>query len=162
MKALVATLSTEQLAKLNAWNFLVMGSMTFYSFITMFWAAQIVSKTKNPFIAFFQSIKFTFKHFLPSLLIFIYISLINFTVSLINAFAMVNPIIYFISMLVYFYFVVYIVVLIFLYYDGENYKRIEEKTENKCQQSDSSKDSGNIGPDSVGQDEIRDSKSEGD
>lgn len=160
MKTLVSSLSTEQLAKLNAWNFLVMSVMAVYSFITMFWAAQIVSKTKNPFIAFFQSIRFTFKNFLSALVIFVYISFINFTVSLINAFAMINPIIYFISMLIYFYFVVYVVVLVFLYYDRENNKQIEDKIANESENNlpEGNSDSGGDGD---GQDEAGGSDSEG-
>lgn len=156
MKALISTLSNDQLANLNAWNFLIMGLMALCSFVTMFWAVHIVSKTKNPFKAFFQSVGFTFKHFLSALIIFMYISLINFAVSLLNAVAMVNQIVYFISMLVYFYFVVYVVVLVFLYYDRENDKQDGQKIEYNCPEGDC-----NSGADSIGQDESGNSDSEG-
>ncbi|MFA7658707.1 MAG: hypothetical protein WCY19_04675 [Candidatus Gastranaerophilaceae bacterium] len=154
MKSLVSSLSSEQLVKLNAWNFMLMGIMTFYSFITMFWGVQIVSKTKNPLIAFFQSVKFIFKNFLSAIVLFMYISIINFSVSLLNAFAMINPIVYFISMLIYFYFLVYVVVLIFLYYDRENNPKLEEKSEANCPEGDC-----NSGADSLGQEQPRDTES---
>lgn len=153
MKSLVASLSTEQLAKLSAWNFLFLGVMAIYSFITMFWAAQIVNKTKNPFIAFFKSLSFTFKNFLSAFVLFIYISMINFFVSLINALSSIHPIVYFISMLVYFYFVVYVVVLVFLYYDSENNKRLE------CDCADKGPDNCDCGSDSIGQEQPGDSDS---
>lgn len=143
MKTLISSLSSAELSRLNAWNLLILSIMTIFSFITMFWGANLVMKNKNPFISFFQALSFTFKNFLTSLILFIYISVVNFIVSLINAFSTINPIVYFISMLIYFYFVVYIVVLIFLYYDSENNKPIEEKTESN---SDS-------GADSVGENE---------
>lgn len=140
MKSLVSSLSTEQLVKLNYWNFLLLGFMALFSFITMYWGAHIVIKNKNPLMAFFQALGFTFKNLLASLILFLYISFLNFTVSLINAVAIINPILYFISMLIYFYFVVYIVVLVFLYYDSENI----QKTESCC----------GCGTDSLGQNEL--------
>lgn len=145
MKSLVASLSNEQLARLSAWNFLILGVMSLYSFITMFWSAQIVNKTKNPFIAFFKALSFTFKNFLAALILFIYISIINFFVSFVNALSSIHPIVYFISMLIYFYFVVYVVVLVFLYYDSEN-----NKTEYNC----------DCGTDSFGQEQSGDSDSD--
>lgn len=148
MKTLVSSLSTEQLAKLNSWNFLLLSVMAVFSFITLFWAAQVVIKTKNPLIAFFKALSFTFKNFLSSIILFTYISIINFIISFINAIATLNPIVYFISMLIYFYFVVYVVVLIFLYYDSET----REKTQNNC----------NSGSDSNGQEQICDNQSERD
>lgn len=126
MKSLISSLSHEQLTRLDAWNFLFIFVMTTFSFLTMFWGAQIIIKNKNPFISFFQALNFTFKNFLSSITLFIYISIINFSISFINAVAVLNPILYFLSMLVYFYFVVYIVVLIFLYYDSET----QTKTQN--------------------------------
>lgn len=147
MKALITSLSSEQLAKLSAWNFLFIAVMAISSFITMFWPAQIVSKTKNPIIALLKSIKFIFKNFFSSIILFIYFSLINFIVSLINAFSVINPIVYFISMLIYFYFVVYVVVLVFLYYDSENDKQIGEKIQNNS----------HSGTDSIGEEQSGDS-----
>lgn len=152
MKSLVSSLSSEQLVKLNAWNFLVVFVMSVFSFITMFWSAQIVMKNKNSFIAFFQALSFTFKNFFSSIVLFIYISFVNFAVSLINAVAVVHPILYFVSMLVYFYFVVYVVVLVFLYYDSENNRKIEEYEE-KIQ------DNSNCGTDGVGQEQSGDTDS---
>lgn len=153
MKSLIASLSSEQLVKINAWNFLFLGFTALFSFITMFWGAQIVMKNKNPLIAFFQALGFTFKNFFSAIILFIYISIINFSVSLLNAISMIHPIVYFISMLVYFYFVVYVVVLVFLYYDCENNPKIErhceEKNEANC----------DCGSDSVGQEQSGDSDS---
>ncbi len=163
MKSLVSTLSTEQLTKLNAWNFLFMAVMGFYSFITMFWSAQIVMRTKNPFVAFFKSVKFTFKNFLSAVILFAYISIINFAVSLLNAFSAVNQIVYFVSMLVYFYFVVYVVVLVFLYYDREidrdNTTKIESTSDAQIEVAQGDSDSGT---DSVGEEQSGDSDSKND
>lgn len=143
LKSLVATLTPEQIAKINAWNLLFLITMTIFSFITLFWAAQITSNTKNPVVAYAKSISFTFKNFLESLIVFVYISFINFAVSLINAFAMANPITYFVSMLIYFYFIVYVVVLIFLYHDRKNQPKAQ--------------DFSNSGSDSNGQEQSGDS-----
>lgn len=155
MKSLVSSLTTEQLQKLNAWNMLFISTVSAFSFITIFWPAQIVFKTKNPFSAFFHALVFTFKNFLPAIILFVYISFINFAVSLLNALATVNPLIYFVSLLMYFYFLVYVVVLIFLYYDRENDKQLKETHQEIQNHSDS-------GTDSIGQDETGDNESERD
>lgn len=152
MKALISGLSAEQLSKLNAWNMLLMSVLSIFSFITMFWAPQVVLRTKNPATALFKAIKFTFKNFLAALIIFIYVSLINFMISLVNAFSTVNPILYFISMLVYFYFVVYIVVLVFLYYDRESNK-LEYVSKNEFTESNCAKGNCDCGTDGIGQDQ---------
>ena len=154
MKALVTSLSAEQLAKLNSWNFLFLVGSSLFSFLTLFWGAEIVSRTKNPFFAFFKAIKFTFSNFLSALILFVYISFVNFSVSLINALSMIHPIVYFISMLLYFYFVVYVVVLVFLYYDRENSKKLTATEDGVIQDNSSN------GADSVGQDESGDSSGE--
>lgn len=148
LKSVITSLSHDQLVKMNAWNFLILATVSFYSFLTMLWAPQVIYNTKNPFLSFIFSVKALFKNPLSSIVLFVYISFINFFISFINTFAAINPILYFVSMLVYFYFIVYIVVLIFLYYDRE----IEEKAE----------DYRNSGSDSFGQDETRDSDSKED
>lgn len=150
MKSLLGSLSSEQLVKMNAWNFLVMGTTSLFSFITMFWTAEIIYNTKNPFWAFFKSLKFTFKNFLSSLILFVYISFVNFAVSLINALSTSNTILYFISMLIYFYFVVYIIVLVFLYYGSEKTSTVEYYITDETQ-VDSVKDNCGGGTDSLGQ-----------
>src|SRR5574344_462838 len=116
---LLTTLSKSDLIKINEWDFLFLGTATLFSFLVMFWTPQIIYATKNPFKAFFIAIKNTFSKFLGSIVLFIYISALNFFVSLVNAFSVVNVIVYFFAMLLYFYFFVYIIVLIFYYYDGE-------------------------------------------
>lgn len=149
MKSLISALSKDQLIKLEAWNLLILSTMILFSFITMFWGAHVFIKNKNPLIAFFQSLKFIFKNFLSSIVLFVYISFINFFVSIIlNVLGVVNPFIYFVSILIYFYFVVYVVVLVFLYYDSE----ATAKTESNC----------NSGADSIGQEQISDTKSSDD
>lgn len=134
LKALVSSLTAEQAMKLNAWNFLFLFFMSTFSFITMYWGAEIIFRTKNPVLAFFRSLGFLFKTLVSSIILFVYISIIHFGVSLISTFAAINIFLYFVSMLVFFYFVVYIIVLIFLYYD----EKITEQTQNN---SDSGSDS---------------------
>lgn len=128
MKTLINSLSTQQLAKINAWNFMLIGVTFVQSFLTMFWGSEIIYRTKNPLIALFKSIQSVFKKNFGAIILFLYISLVNFVVSFINAVLTFNSILYFLSMLLYFYFIVYIVVLIFLYYERE----ILTKKEDNC------------------------------
>lgn len=153
MKALVSSLSKEQLIRMNYWSLLFLSTMTVFYFLTMFWGAHIVMRNKNPFIALFQSLAFTFRNLLSAIILFVYISFVNFTVSMINAISTLNPVTYFLSMLIYFYFLVYVVVLVFLYYDRENKNGIEQKIEDK--------DNSDSGTDSDGQEQTGDSEGPG-
>ena len=152
MKAFISSLSVKELVKLNEWDFLIMTVMTFFSFMTMFWVPEIINKTKNVFLALFKSIRFIFKNFLSAIILFVYISAVNFLISLFSSLASINPILHFFATLIYFYFVVYIVVLIFLYYDNESAKV-------KCDKSEA-QDNCNCGADSVGEEPTCDSNGE--
>src|SRR5574344_1700550 len=94
-KHLVTSLSKQDLIKLNAWNFLFLGAATLFSFITMFWSPQVIYNTKNPFKAFFISLKNIIIKPFGAIVLFIYISCLNFIISLINALAGGNSILYF-------------------------------------------------------------------
>lgn len=163
MKSLISSLPAAQLTKLNHWYLLSFGTIIFFSFITMFWVVEIILGTKNPIKAFFKSIMFIFKNFLASMILFIYINAVNFIVSLaVNAMAMLPIKVYFISAAIYllamiinFYFVVYIVVLVFLYYESENNKP------NKIEPATIS-DNSSSGSDSIGEEQSGDTNSQGD
>lgn len=128
MKTFISSLSIEQIAKINAWNFMFIGITFVQSFLTMFWGSEIIYRTKNPITALLKSIQSIFKKPLGAIILFLYISFLNFVISFINAVLAFNSILYFLSMLLYFYFIVYIVVLIFLYYE----KGILTQKENNC------------------------------
>ena len=156
MKAIVSSLSKDQLIKLNLWNFLSLGSMALFSFITMIWPAQIIFKTKNPLFAFFKSIGFIFRNFFTAIILFVYLSLVNFVVSLVNTISTINPILYFVSLLIYFYFVVYVIVVVFLYYDANSNEQKQEQDKYTCACG------GNCGTDCYGQEQPCDKNGEGD
>lgn len=119
MKAFLDSLTFDQLIKLNNWNLLFMGATGIMSFLFMLWIPEIVYNTKNPLKAIFTSIKKIFKKPLKALKLFLFMTIVNFILSFISTFSIINPILYFVMLVVYFYFLVYMVVLIFSYYDRE-------------------------------------------
>lgn len=119
-------LTPEQVIKLSQWSFFIFISNAVFSFILMLWTPEILFSTKNPFTALFKSIKKVFMRIGHAIKLFIYITLLNFSLSFLNTFAILNPVTYFIMMIVYFYFLVYLVVLVFLYYEREFVKNEEE------------------------------------
>lgn len=144
-RTVISSIPAAKLAKLEIWYLLFLVVMTIHYFITMFLAPEIVINSKNPVIAFGRSIAFVFKNFWQAVLLFLYVNVVSFAASLvINGIMLLHFIPNFItalaSMLIYFYFIVYVIVLVFLYYDSEN----GEKTENNC----------GGGSDSVGQDGV--------
>lgn len=119
MKAFLDSLSLEQLYKLGKWNLLFMAGSTLVSFLGMLWVPEILYKTLNPLTALFKSLKKLFVRFNKSLVLFIYLSFLNVVISFANTFAALHPLLYMLLMVIYFYFMVYMVVLIFSYYEKE-------------------------------------------
>lgn len=119
MKTFLDSLTQEQLYKLGSWNLLFMAGTTLVSFLLMLWVPEIIYQTSNPLLALFKSLKKLFIKFHKSILLFIYITFLNIIISFANTFAMLHPLIYMILMIIYFYFLVYVIVLIFSYYDKE-------------------------------------------
>lgn len=119
MKTFLDSLTFEQLLKLNNWNMLILAFTSLISFLLMLWIPELVYKTKNPLIALFKSVVKIFKKPWKAVKLFIFMSVLNFVLSFISTFSILNPILYFIMLIIYFYFLVYLVVLIFSYYDRE-------------------------------------------
>ena len=119
MKIFLDSLDNDQLIKLNLWNLLIMGTTTILSFISMLWIPEIIYKTVNPLLALFRAIKKVFVRFKTSLVVFIYISVLNLIMSFIGTFTLVHPLLYILIMVLYFYFIIYVVILLFLYYESE-------------------------------------------
>lgn len=119
MKLFIDSLTVEQLIKLNLWNFLIMGTTTLISFLIMFWIPEIIYSTINPFTALFKSLKKVFVKFPKSVALFIYLSILNIFVSFLSTFAILHPLLYLLVMVICFYFIIYVVVLVFSYYEKE-------------------------------------------
>lgn len=168
LKSFIAHLSPAQLVKINSWYMLIFASMLFYSFITMFWAPEIIKKTKNPIKAFINSVIFISKNFLGVVILFIYINFINFIASLLmNLFValpvsipFVSFILSLLSMIVYFYFFVYVVVLIFLYYDSECNRNFKIENIESQDTFEKTADNSGSGADSSGEEQSGNSDSE--
>lgn len=112
----VSQLSKNELIVINCWYLLVLICSTITSFITMLWIQKlfIVKKIIQSLILCDKKI---FISFPKSILLFIYINILTFGISVLNTFLMFNPIAYFVVLLLYYYLIVYIVVLVFSYYE---------------------------------------------
>ncbi len=119
MKAFIDSLTVDQLIKLNLWNALIMGTTTLLSFAFMLWIPEIVYCTANPLMALFKAIKKVFTGFKKSVVLFIYLSVLNLIMSFLSTFAVQHALLYLFIMVLYFYFVIYVVVLVFSYYKHE-------------------------------------------
>lgn len=145
VRSALAIFPTNRLAKLEIWYLIFLVVMTIHYFLTLFLAPAIVNGVKNPIAAFVKSLKFLFKNFVGALILFLYVNVVSFVASLlISGLTLLRFIPNFItalaSMLIYFYFIVYVIVLVFLYYDSQSTKT----TESYC----------SSGSDSVGQDGV--------
>ena len=90
-----------------------------FSFLLLLWMPEIIYTHRNPLVALFNSIKKVFIKFWKSLNLYIYITIIQMLISSLGAVSLINTLFYLGAMVVYFYFLVYVIVLIFSYYDSE-------------------------------------------
>ena len=119
MKIFLDTLSMEQLVQLNLWNLLIMGVTTILSFSCMLWIPEIIYCSANPLLALFRSIKKVFVGFKKSVFLFIYLSILNIVMSFLSSLAIQHALLYLLIMVIYFYFIIYVAVLVFSYYERE-------------------------------------------
>ncbi len=142
----------------STWNIITKKAVFSYlvcSFLTMvflFFASSLYLNKKcslNPFFAAVDSVKTMFGKFFETVLIFIFLIVLNFILMTLQAFYINNVVISFITMILRIYFAAYIIVLIFALYENRVY---EESQKNPPALSDNCCDRANC----IGQDETVD------
>lgn len=126
MANFVEQLSPEQIFFLGKWSLLFMLATSFVMYFLMLWIPEIMYRTLNPFSALFKSIGKLFKDFWNTFIIFLLLWIIGFVLLFVCTFAMFNPLFYLIVNVLMYYFMLYISILIFLYYDNkysDNYEK---------------------------------------
>ena len=117
MVAFVDTLTPQQIAFFGKWSLLFMVISSAVFFLIMLWLPEIAYNTLNPLVALWRAVKKLFKTFFKSLALFLNMWIIGFLLLFVNTFALINPFTYLIMSIVLFYYSVYVMVLLFLYYD---------------------------------------------
>lgn len=117
LKAFLASLTMNQLEILNKWNILLLGTMSLSYFLMILYVPALFFKRKNPYVAFFISIKDLFsKNIFKTLGIYILIFLINALISVFSALFIGNVIMHFVLTLANFYFIIIACLGVFYYY----------------------------------------------
>jgi hypothetical protein len=119
LKTFLASLSTEQMYKLNAWNTLLFFTMCTIYFLLMFYPPALFFTDKNPIKALYWSFKKLFsKRFFIYLLIFILLLTLYLILSVALALAQSNMFLYFLLELILLYYIVFLAILIFNIYEN--------------------------------------------
>ena len=117
LKAFLASLSIEQLEKLNAWNTSIFFTIGTAYLLMFLYIPALFFKTKNPIMAFLIGIKDLFnKKFFKTLFMYILIFTLNGLISLLTVIFSGNIITSFITTLLNFYFITVVAVGVFHYY----------------------------------------------
>lgn len=129
MMAFVNSLSVDQIIFFGKWSMLFVFVSSVAFFLIMLWFPEIIYQSQNPILALGRSIKKLFKTFFKSLGLYFNMWVIGFILLFINTFALINPIAYLVMSIVLFYYSVFVVVLLFLYYDVTfNCDKVVEET----------------------------------
>ena len=116
----------SQINTILKWGMLFFGATFLISYLVMFWAPEIIYKTTNPLKAFIESIVKLFKNPLKSFGLYVLINVFYFILSIIVTLTANILVLYYFFSIVSLYFVVYVVVLIFTYFEGEFVGKNEE------------------------------------
>ena len=117
MPAFIDKLSIEQIIFFGKWSLLFMSVTSIVMYLLMFWISEIICCTQNPLVALWRSFVKLFKDFFTTVRLYLILWFVGFMLLFINTFAVINPIAYIIMSIVMFYYFVYLVVLIFLYFN---------------------------------------------
>lgn len=124
LKTFAASLTVEQLTKLNLWNMLILGTITLIYFLMFLYLPALFFKTKNPFVAYFISLKDLFsRKILKTIGLFLLIFAINFIISILTAILGQHSVMHFIMTLINFYFITLVGVGVFHYYHNNFVKQ---------------------------------------
>lgn len=113
----ISKLSSNVITALAYWSGLFLSGYIIISFISMFWIPEIVYGEKNPYKALMLAVKKVFYTFNTSILLFLYIFLLTLILAISIFMLSFSPFLYFFVLMVQYYFLVYIVVLLFTYYE---------------------------------------------
>lgn len=108
--------SDKRILSIYNWSLYFSFISLFFTIITIFWYPTIFYKTKNPIMAFFSNLKFTFINFFDTTIVVLFLAFLNVALSLVNALAPLNIIFSVISLLLMFFYMSYYIILVFLYY----------------------------------------------
>lgn len=117
MASFVEQLTPAQIVFFGKWSLLFMIATSVVMYLLMLWVPEIMYRTTNPFAALFTSIGKLFKDFWNTSRIFLALWFMGFALLFIYTFAVINPFFYILVSIIMYYFIVYLAVLIFLYYD---------------------------------------------
>lgn len=117
LKSFLGSLTEEQLFRLNAWNILLFSAMSLTYFVVILYSPVLFFKEKNPFKAYFISLKDLFgRKFFKTLGLYLILFISYFILSVFTTIFGLNIIMHFIFTLINFYYLVFAGVLIFNYY----------------------------------------------
>lgn len=117
LKKFLLSLSDEQLFRLNAWNLLLLGTIMLEYFVILFQFPALFFKSKNPFKAFWLSVKDLFsRNFIKNVFLYLIIFVSYFVLSILSSVFAMNIFTHFIFTLINFYYMVFVAVLLFNYY----------------------------------------------
>ena len=126
MKTFLGSLTQEQIFKLNAWNMLLFFTMSVTYFLIMFYSPALFFKEKNPFKAYFVSLKDLFsKKFFTNFGLFLILLVSYFILSILTTLFGANVVMHFIFTLINFYYLVFVAVMVYNYY-YKNFVQINE------------------------------------
>ncbi|MBR1617167.1 hypothetical protein IJ670_03360 [bacterium] len=125
-------LSTEEKNIIYGWNFCILCGVGLFNFITMFYYPALFDETlehnKNimgyilqPIRSMLKSFCFLFKNIINAVLIGIFLYFINVILAIINTKTSANIFLSVIFLLVYIYFIAFVIMLIFNYYEERNH-----------------------------------------
>ena len=126
MKTFLGSLTQEQIFKLNAWNMLLFFTMSVTYFLIMFYSPALFFKEKNPFKAYFVSLKDLFsKKIFTNFGLFLILFVSYFILSIFTTLFGTNVIMHFVFTLINFYYLVFVAVMVYNYY-YKNFVQINE------------------------------------
>ncbi|MBQ8476684.1 hypothetical protein IJ531_06460 [bacterium] len=118
------SLDVNQKYIVYGWNLCIIASVLIFNFLSLFYFPAIFYCESNiflrPFIAIYRALGFLFKNFFAALALGIIIYILNMLLAFLNAAFAQNAIISVLLLLVYIYFISWVVMLIFNYYEAKN------------------------------------------
>ncbi|MBP3820641.1 hypothetical protein J6G99_03235 [bacterium] len=115
----IANLPTNEILVINYWYFLIFIPITIISFFGILWIPEVVYTKKGVIKSLLSSIKKIMLTHKKTLAIYLYVYVLYLFLAILITFSVIHPILYFLAILLFYYFVIHITIVVFSYYEKE-------------------------------------------
>ena len=113
----VHKISMKDIIIIDKWFFLIVGAISFFSYLTMFWLQSLIARDKNPIADYLESIKIVLRDPIMTFIIFLFYSVGLALAVILYIIGVLNFVVQTIGIIIFTFVVIYFTMMMFVYFE---------------------------------------------